>query len=204
MCKSGSSKAAKRQAREMRRQEEERQARIAEGRKTIEDAFAGYNDAFFNQRAQDYINFATPQREEFVKNAAFDLSNSLARAGILDSSIALDKQRDLTEADAAMGREIASKGKQFENMARNQITNAKQSLLEQNAALADPAIAATLSKTAAANAAAIPQFDSVTNLAATVAEGLATQAELERRGQNRFDVFGYSNPYARSSYRTVS
>ena len=65
------------------------------------------------------------------------MSNSLARAGILDSSIALDKQRDLTEADAAMGREIASKGKQFENMARNQITNAKQSLLEQNAALAE-------------------------------------------------------------------
>ena len=67
MCKSGSSKAAKRQAREMRRQEEERQARIAEGRKTIEDAFAGYNDAFFNQRAQDYINFATPSVRNLSK-----------------------------------------------------------------------------------------------------------------------------------------
>ena len=82
-----------------------------------------------------------------------------------------------------MGREIASKGKRFENMARNQITSAKQSLLEQNAALADPAIAASLSRTAAAKRSCNPQFDAVTNLAATVAEGLASQAELERRGK---------------------
>lgn len=202
MCKSGSSKAAKRQAREARRQEEARLKRIKTGQRSIDMAFRPYDDSFFEDRRQSYIDFANPQREENTRLAAFNLANSLARQGILESSTAVNKRRDLTEADSAMGREIASSALAYENQARASIQDAKQRLLEQNAAVADPGIAARMSSISARNAAALPTFDPVTNLAANVAQGLATQADLERRGMARYpDFFGGSGTPA--STRTV-
>ena len=66
------------------------------------------------------------------------------------------------KADAAMGREIASNALRFENMARANIQDAQQRLLEQNASLADPGVATRMASVAAQNAAALPQFDSIT------------------------------------------
>lgn len=203
MCKSGSNKAAKRQAEEARRQEEERQARIKQGAAIIDQAFSGYDDDFYKDRYQAYVDFANPQREENIQEGAKLLAAALARQGITESSVASEKKQDLAEADAAMGREIAANALRYENMARSNIYDAKQRLLEQNAALADPTVANRLSSTAAANAAALPTFDNITNAAANIAQGLATQADLERRGMSRFNVFGYE-PYTLGSSRMVS
>ena len=82
MCKSGSSKAAKASAREARRQEEARQERIKQGAATIDNAFRGYDDDFFQDRYNSYVDFATPQREENTRRAAQDLAAALARQGI--------------------------------------------------------------------------------------------------------------------------
>ena len=203
MCKSGSGKAARRQAEEARRQEEERQRRIAQGASIIDQAFAGYDDGFFNDRYQSYVDFANPQREDNIEAGSKLLAAALARQGITESSVASEKKQELAEADAAMGREIAANALRYENMARANIYDAKQRLLEQNAALADPGVANRLSATAAANAAALPTFDNITNAAANIAQGLASQADLERRGMSRFNVFGYE-PYTLGSSRMVS
>lgn len=203
MCESGSGKAARASAREARRQEEARQARIKEGAATIDKAFAGYDDDFYQDRYNAYVDFATPQREENTRRAAQDLAAALARQGITQSTVANDKQVELEKADAAMGREIASNALRFENMARANIQDAQQRLLEQNASLADPGVATRMASVAAQNAAALPQFDAITNAARNIAEGLATQADLERRGTARYNVFGYEpSPYGRSS-RTI-
>lgn len=203
MCSSGSSKAAKASAREARRQEEARQKRIKQGARTIDGAFRGYDDAFFQDRNNSYVDFATPQREENTRRAAKDLAAALARQGIFESSVANEKSLDLQKADAAMGREIATNALKFENMARGNIEDAKMQLLEQNSALADPGVAARMAAVSAQNAAALPTFDNITNAAANIAQGLATQADLERRGQARFDIFNYDPNTARSS-RTVN
>ena len=203
MCKSGSSKASKQQAEEARRQEEERQQRIAQGASIIDQAFAGYDDDFFSDRYKSYVDFATPQREDNIEQGARLVAAALARQGITESSVASEKKEELAEANAAMGREIASNALRYENMARANINEAKQRLLEQNAALADPGVANRLSATAAANAAALPTFDNITNAAANIAQGLASQADLERRGMSRFNVFGYE-PYTLGSSRMVS
>lgn len=203
MCKSGSSKASRQQAEEARRQEEERQQRIAQGASIIDQAFAGYDDDFYSDRYQSYVDFANPQREDNIEAGAKLLAASLARQGITESSVASEKKEDLAKADSTMGREIAANALRYENMARANINDAKQRLLEQNAALADPGVASRLSATAASNAAALPTFDNITNSAANIAQGLATQADLERRGMSRFNVFGYE-PYTLGSSRMVS
>lgn len=203
MCKSGSSKAARQQADQARKQEEERQGRIKEGASIIDKAFAGYNDNFFGDRNRAYVDFASPQREKNVRDAGKMLASALARQGITESSVASEKKRELSEADAAMGREIAANALRYENMARGNVYDTKQRLLEQNAALADPGVANRLSAVGAANAAALPQFDNITNAAANIAQGLASQADLERRGMARFNVFGYE-PNTLGSSRLVS
>ena len=81
MCKSGSNKAAKRQAEEARRQEEERQARIKQGAAIIDQAFSGYDDDFYKDRYQAYVDFANPSAKKTFKRVLnFWLRHLLVRA----------------------------------------------------------------------------------------------------------------------------
>ena len=86
-----------------------------------------------------------------------------------------------------MTRKMNLTGQDYANKARADIEAARSGLQSQNMNMADPALASANALTRAQQLNEVPVFDPLINLFASASEGLATQADLERRGKNRYD-----------------
>lgn len=189
-------------AAERQRQEEEaRQARIREGKAAIESQFAGFDDDFYDTRRTSYLDYANPQLEDQFKDATRDLTLALARSGLLNSSAKARRFGDLKKQYDTQSRAIADKATQYENQSRNAVGAAKSDLLTQNQSLADPTLAAANAQNRAENLTKLPTFSPLGMLFAGITDGIATQASLEARNKNRYNLSGLFN--AGSSARNV-
>tara|TARA_B100000212_G_scaffold18769_1_gene12604 strand:- start:10450 stop:11067 length:618 start_codon:yes stop_codon:yes gene_type:complete len=169
-------------------EEEARQARITEGKAAIDKAFAGYDDDFYAQRAADYMAYAQPQIEDQYKRAMKDLTIALARSGQLVGSEAIERGNELKKKLADAETQAAMKGQSMADTTRTNLANLKSNLLTQNASLADPSlIASTAANSIMANT-AVPEYNPIANIFANATEGLATQAQLEARNKNRYEM----------------
>lgn len=183
-------------------EEAARQARITEGKEAINSAFAGYDDTFYNERAQDYVDYATPQIEDQYKDAMKSLRIALARNNNLNSSYAAEKFADV-KSDYLQGLTDAErKGMDYANQVRSSLASAQSNLQQQNASLADPTLIAQMAANSIASSTALPSYSPVAQLFAGVTDGLATQAQLEARNKNRYDMAELFNVGNRS--RVVS
>ena len=189
-------------AAERQRQEEEaRQARIREGKAAIESKFAGFDDDFYDSRRTSYLDYANPQLEDQFKDATRELTLALARSGLLNSSAKARRFGDLKKQYDTQARAIADKATQYENQSRSAIGAAKSDLLTQNQSLADPTLAAANAQNRAENLTKLPAFSPLGLLFAGITDGIATQASLEARNKNRYNLSGLFN--AGSSARNV-
>jgi len=190
MClSSGGSNVAERQ----RQEEEERQARIREGKTNIENRFADFDDNFYDTRRTSYLDYANPQLEDQFQDATRDLTMALARSGLLNSSARSRRFGDLQKQYDNQSRAVADKAMDYENQARSAVGAAKSDLLTQNQSLADPTLAASSAQNRAENLSALPSFSPLGQLFAGVTDGIATQASLEARNKNRYDMSGLFN-----------
>ena len=181
-------------AAERQRQEEEaRQARIREGKTNIENTFKGFDDDFYDTRRTSYLDYANPQLEDQFKDATRDLTLALARSGLLNSSAKARRFGDLQKQYDTQARAIADKATNYSNQARSAVGSAKDDLLRQNQSLADPTLAASSAQNRAENLSQLPTFSPLGMLFAGVTEGIATQADLERRGKNAYELSGLFN-----------
>jgi hypothetical protein len=99
---------AQAEAAEARAREEQRQERIRTGRGKIDEAYAGFNDAYFDQFRKTALDAALPQVQQQAGDARQDLVYALERAGTRNSSIAGDRASAL-ERDVAL-REGEARG----------------------------------------------------------------------------------------------
>lgn len=190
-------------AAERQRQEEEaRQGRIREGKTNIENTFAGFDDDFYDTRRTSYLDYANPQLEDQFKDATRDLTLALARSGLLNSSAKARRFGDLKKQYDTQSRAIADKAQEFENQSRSAVGAAKSDLLTQNQSLADPTLAAANAQNRAENLTRLPAFSPLGLLFSGITEGIATQADLERRGKNAYELSGLFN--VGSSARNVN
>ena len=183
-------------AADRRRQAElERQAKIDEGRAIIDDTFSQFDDEFYDQQTKNYLDFATPQLTDQFNEAAKKLTLQLADAGLLNSSIAAEKRGALDKRKGTFERQIADKAKQFSNKSLQNIEAAKSDLMNQNMNLANPSLIASQAATRAELLNQLPVYEPLIDLFASATEGLATQADLERRGKARYPnlLFNTSN-----------
>jgi len=184
----GSNKAMEAEYQRQLAEEEARQGRITQGKENIDAAFAGYGDDFYSGIASDYMNYATPQIEDQYTDAMKNLRIALARSNQLQSSERLDRENDLKKRLAAQEVAAARKGQGMADTMRSNLANIKSNLLTQNASLADPTlIASTAANQIMANT-QVPEYNPLTNLFANATEGLATQAQLESRNKNRYEM----------------
>ena len=189
-------------AAERQRQEEEaRQGRIREGKTNIENTFSQFNDDFYDTRRTSYLDYANPQLEDQFKDATRDLTLALARSGLLNSSARARRFGDLQKQYDIQSRAVADKAMDYENQSRSAVGAAKSDLLTQNQSLADPTLAASSAQNRAENLSALPSFSPLGLLFSGITEGIATQADLERRGKNAYELSGLFN--AGSSARNV-
>tara|TARA_B100001287_G_scaffold107686_1_gene90691 strand:- start:5370 stop:5990 length:621 start_codon:yes stop_codon:yes gene_type:complete len=179
-------------------EEAARQARITEGKENIEKAFAGFDDKFYNDRAADYMEYAQPQIDDQYKQAMKDLRIALARSGQLVGSERIDRENDLLKKFQLAEVEAARKGQSLADTTRTNLANIKGNLLSQNASLADPTLIAAQAQNQIMANTQVPEYSPIGNIFANVTEGLATQAQLEARNKNRYEMAQLFAPTDRS------
>ncbi len=194
MCLGGGSNAMEQEYQRQQAEEEARQGRIKQGKENIDAAFAGYDDAFYDQTAADYRNFAAPQITEQYENALMGLRQALARSGQLQGTERIRRENKLKRDLAAAEVAAARRGEAIAGDMRSNLANVKANLLSQNASLADPTlIAQTAANQIMANT-QVPEYSPISNLFANATEGLATQAQLEARNKNRYEMAQLFSP----------
>ena len=87
-------------------------------------------------------------------------------------------------------RNIADKAREYGSGARKSIEATKADLQSQNMSLADPALIAQNAANRALAMTELPTYSPLGALFLGVTEGLATQADLERRNKSRYDLSG--------------
>ena len=140
----------------------------------------GFNNDFFNQRRQAFIDYATPQIEDQYGKAQRELTFALDRGGLLDSSVRGQKAGELQQLYDLNKQQIADQALSYEGEARSAVEDARSNLIAtlnatgdaQGAANAAIARSAILSKPAA--------YSPLANLFADFTAGLGTQAALEK------------------------
>lgn len=129
---------------EQRRLEEERQARIETGKKSIDEAFSGFDDNFYDQRVKEYEDYAVPQLTQQYDRTRKNLMYSLARSGLLNSGVEAEKGAALDQNLAQQYRGVVDTGQGQANQLRRDIEGQRSNLVSQLQASADPGGAANL------------------------------------------------------------
>ena len=169
------------EARLARADEQARQDRIRQGTERIGGIFdSQFNDDFFNQRKQAFLNYATPQLEDQFGDAQKQLTFALARGGNLNSSVRGEKAAELQKQFDLNKQQIADKALASSTEARNAVEDARSGLVATLNATGDAQGAAN---SAIARASALSQpasFSPLTQLFSDFTSGLGQQAALER------------------------
>ena len=177
----GSAKAANREAAQARMDEMARQQDIRVGTSKIDNIFAkNFGEDFFKGRREAYQNYATPQLEDQYGKAGQELTFSLARNGLLDSSARAQKEGELQKLYDLNRQGITDQAISQESRSRNAVEDARSGLVTMLNATGDAQGAAN---SALARSAALSQpqaFSPLTNLFGDFTGALATQANLER------------------------
>ena len=178
----------------MARQDENmRQARIKQGMGQIDQTFGQFNKDFYDKRAKAFEATAMPQLNDQLAKTKEQLQYNLARSGLTDSSVRsanegeLQRQMDVNKAD------VAAKGLDYANLARQQVEQNRADLIHQLNATGDATAAAQGALSRAAIASAQPSvsplgmmFQNTTGLL-----GSASQVGAYDRNAPGLQAFGF-------------
>jgi hypothetical protein len=119
--------------------------------------FPGFTPGFFQQRAQDYINYALPQLQEQHAATRAGVEYGLANRGLYGASSARNKLVSEVEREYGQGAQtIADTGQTQAQQLKTNIEQARQTAIDQLYQTADPA-RATAGAISAAAGFSIPQ-----------------------------------------------
>lgn len=152
----------------------------SQGLYTGVETVPGFDDAFFAQREQDYLNYAMPQLDDQKRDAQEKLIYALSRSGLLNSSVAGNKQGDLGEEYGRYQTDVGNAARGFSNDTRRDVESARNNLVNQLHATEDPAAAARGAVAQADILSKPPAFDPLGTFAFNVTEGLADTANRSR------------------------
>lgn len=97
----------------------------------------GFNDDFFDQRRNDFLGYYQPQLDDQFSKARDQLTFALARAGTLNSTLAADKQGDLSSQYDVQRASILSQADADVAAQRARINQEKSGLVAQLNATGD-------------------------------------------------------------------
>jgi hypothetical protein len=177
--------------------EKARQARIAKGTADVNRIFEQYTPDFYSKRATDYEGWAMPQVEDQYKKAQEQLLYALARQyGSTNTSEAAARQAELAKQYGIAKTGQTEQGLNLANQARSNVENARTEILQQLAATADPAAAATSAMNQQDILTRTDPYTPLGELFANVTEGLAAS-------QYPYGIFGQQpTPIAKAGVST--
>lgn len=89
----------------------------------------GFDDDFYAGRRQAYLDYATPQLDEQHQKALRELTFSLDRSGLGNSSVRGQKLGELQTAYDTGRRAVSDTALNYENSARNSVESARSNLI---------------------------------------------------------------------------
>lgn len=201
MCIGGGAPPRDDSAERARREEEARNARIRDGETSINKAFEGFNDDYFNQYTDAYQNNYAPQLDEQYIKAKQKTTFGLSRTGNLQTSAGANRLGDLFQAYSDRKGEIADQALAAANDLRTRVEQNRSDLYTLNRGAADPAQATSM---AAARAGVLqspqtfsPLGDAFSSFVNNAGMGLA----LEARGFPGLRTGLFNQPSAGSATR---
>jgi len=182
---------AGKEAKRARAEEEARQGRIKAGTRRVRESFGKqFDDNYYSKLLKDYTGAYDTDIQTQYKDAYQAMQASLLRSGLFDSSEAARREKMATAALDKAKAGVTQQGLAAQNQRKQDVAYSENSVLSQLANTADSDAAfANASARIRDNTAPLvtPMLGQVfTDLSA----GLATQADLERQGQARYNVFG--------------
>jgi len=134
--------------------ENQRQASITKGQAEVDKEFAGFDDGFYNKRAQDYINYVMPQLGEQVRGQQKGIQYGLSDRGLTNSSVARNAMSGLAKQTALQQQAIAEQGMVQAQELQRQVESNRAELYNQVISASDPG---NIGKQAGAAAATLRQ-----------------------------------------------
>lgn len=140
----------------------------------------GFDDQFFDEQRQAYLDFAMPQLEDQRAGASRELVYSLARSGQLEGSARAAQQSELSKLYDTEAQNVASKALDYENKSRTGVEDARADLISTLNATGD---ATGASNSALARSATLSQpeaYSPLADLFTSYTSALGTSAAAER------------------------
>lgn len=188
------------ETRDARLREEERQARIEEGTAAVDSTFNTFDDSYYDGIVSNYMDYYQPQLDNQFDNATDDLTFALARAGTLNSSIAANKQADLTTQYNDALSSFLSQATGAANQQRQRVGQEKSSLIS---LLNQTADADRIANEALARTQQIyqeqPSYNPIGDLFGGFAVGVGNYLD-QRRQRQLYDTYFNGGPTTGSGY----
>ena len=195
MAKGGSKGGDGGATRAANQREFDRQNDIRNGTASINKIFDGqFNDDFFGGRRKAFTDYANPQLADQYADARKELTYSLDRSGLLDSTARTGQEAKLSKLYDTNQRAVSDQALGYENTARNNVNASRSNLIGNLAATGDVSSAVN---GANANAVALSSpdvYSPLSQMFSTFTSGLSTQAQLEKTGALAGSKYGAAHP----------
>lgn len=173
---------ARQQMEEQKAREAQRRAALSQGTAAIDAAFAPFDDNFYGSQRTAYTSNYMPELDRQFQDAQKQLIYGLSSAGQLNSTLATDKQRRLSEERAGYERQINSKADDFVRSNRANQEATRTNLLSQLTATEDPSQVTAAAAREAGFLNQPVQYDPVSDFVFRTLEGLSSGANRATGG----------------------
>ena len=185
--------AASQAARAARDEELAREERIRTGTQVIRHNFANsFNDAYYKKLEGLGYQSLQPDVDNQYNDSLRQLKAALTRNGLLGSSARGEAEARLDTQRVSANQKVTDEVRGALNARKMDVANSEMAAIGQLQQSADPSSAAAQAATLTAANTAAPRWSPLGQVFTDATAGLATQADLERSGANRYN-FGVSN-----------
>lgn len=147
-----------------RKEQQQRENRIRTGVSLIGRRFAGFDPAFYSQRAKEYYNYAMPQFGQQYVNTRNQILYNLANRGLLGSGAMRGMANRFSLTANTQKQGLADAGVELAQNLRNKVEQSRTNLISQLQTSADPALASQQALAAASGFSAPSVFQPIGNL----------------------------------------
>lgn len=148
---------------QMRKAEQHREGQIRIGQKQIANRFAGFDPAFYANRALQYQQYAMPQVGEQYRQQRAYVAGNLANRGLTRSATAQRMFGSLGEEMGRQSRAVIDEGLRQSQQLQQEVENQRAQITAQLNASADPATATQQAIAAASGFTAPSVFTPIAN-----------------------------------------